>query len=149
MAKKQHARALTLLVLALAVVLTAAAPTAAEDLGALAQQYQEVSPSVWQRVSSSGMSVSLSCSQPGPGEGYPQVDCTGSASGGSPPYHAYWTDASGSEYEAYGSPDSGPWVKTTICKYGSPYFEPYTLRLRVVDSDGSQSTRSWFCGLAL
>jgi hypothetical protein len=97
---------------------------------------------------SAPLSASLSCSQPGPGQGYPQVGCTGSASGGAPPYHAYWKEGSYSEYEAYGSPGSGPWSYTTICKYLSTPFTPFQVRLRVVDSHGAQQSRYWYCGLA-
>jgi hypothetical protein len=92
------------------------------------------------------LSTSLSCNQYPPGGGYPQVDCTGSASGGSPPYHAYWKEGSYAEFEAYGSPGSGPWTKSTICKYLSPGFTPFTLRFRVVDSAGAQQIRNWYCG---
>lgn len=94
------------------------------------------------------LSASLSCNQYPPGGGYPQVDCTGSASGGTPPYHAYWKEGSYAEFEAYGSPGSGPWSKSTICKYLSPGFTPFTLRFRVVDSAGAQLIRNWYCGLA-
>lgn len=92
--------------------------------------------------------LSFSCNQPGPGEGYPQVDCTGTPSGGGPPYRAYWKYDTNPEYEAYNSPGTGPFSNTTICKYLSPGFEPYTLRLRVVDSAGAQKSRSFFCGFA-
>lgn len=93
------------------------------------------------------LSVSLNCSQPGPGQGYPQVNCTGSASGGAPPYRAYWRYNSNPEFEAFGSPGLGPWTRSEICKYLTPGFEQWQLRLRVVDGNGAQQTRSFFCGL--
>jgi hypothetical protein len=92
------------------------------------------------------LSASLSCNQYAPGQGYPQVDCTGSASGGTPPYHAYWKEGSYAEYESYGSPGSGPWGYTTICKYLTPGFTGFVVRLRVVDGAGAQQIRNWYCG---
>lgn len=93
------------------------------------------------------LSASLSCTQYPVGQGYPVVSCSGSASGGVPPYRAYWKEASYSEYEDEDSPGNGPWDYGTLCKYLSPGFSPFQVRLRVVDSNGAQKTRTWWCGL--
>lgn len=92
------------------------------------------------------LSASLSCTQYPIGGGYPWVDCVGSASGGVSPYRAYWKFDDDPEYEAWGSPGSGPWDLGFTCKTESTGFEPFPVRLRVVDSAGTQRTRTWWCG---
>jgi hypothetical protein len=87
------------------------------------------------------LSASLSCVH----GSYPNFQCTGSASNGSPPYEAYWKIGSGSEYEDSNSPGTGPWNVNLICKYQSPGFQPYPVRFRVVDSAGAEKTLTRWC----
>lgn len=92
------------------------------------------------------LSASLNCTQYPVGGGYPWVDCTGSASGGVAPYRAYWKFDTSAEYEDSNSPGSGPWTAGFTCKYLSSGHQPWPLRLRVVDSAGTQRTRTFWCG---
>jgi hypothetical protein len=89
------------------------------------------------------LAASLSCNFV-----YPTVDCTGSASGGSSPYRAYWKEGNYAEFESIGSPGSGPWTYGTLCKPNSPGFQPFQIRFRVVDSTGTQKIKTWWCSAA-
>ena len=85
------------------------------------------------------LSATLSCTQHPVGGGYPQVDCTASASGGVPPYQPYWKHGNQAE-------TSGGWSYNFTCKYLSAGFTPFTVRLRVEDSSGADAFRFFYCG---
>ncbi len=89
------------------------------------------------------LSASLSCvAQP-----YPSYRCTGTASGGSAPYTAWWgyQPQGGSITWSTGGTGNGPFYRIYICKTSSL---PYTVHFKAVDSVGTTSNIvTWTCGL--
>ena len=73
---------------------------------------------------------------------HPQYLCTGTASGGEPPYTGEWKEGTYNWVPAYPtSPSYGPWEGSFICK------QPTPIRFRVTDSCGCVSNSATsFCG---
>lgn len=78
-------------------------------------------------------------------DGYPGHECTATASGGTPPYRAYWKVDNYAEYEDSSSPGNGPWDIYFICKYLPPHNQTVIIRSRITDSNGGEKIRSYYC----
>lgn len=87
---------------------------------------------------STPLATTLSCGV----DGYPGYSCTATASGGTPPYRAYWKVDSYSEYEDTGG---APWDIYVVCKYLPPHNQTVTIRSRITDSNGGEKIRTHIC----
>lgn len=78
--------------------------------------------------------ASMSCTD----IGYPVVECTGTASGGSGPYTGWWKVDNGNWYQDYPYTSSyGPWSQQYVCKWRQGV--SFTVYFKVRDSAGLES----------